>query len=532
MLEPRIEQTLPRVLRRRAECHGDKAWIVTGARSVSYGEMDRQSDRLARGLASLGIAAGDTVLIMLPNAAEIILVWCALAKLGAIEVPVNTHLRGAVLAHVINNSGATTLVVDPRYCDRLEAVGDHLSGLERLVVVPGDAEDEAALPASWKTVAFETLLRDGDAPLPEEPRHCDLMAVMYTSGTTGPSKGVMITHAHAFEYALSVIELLEMTSEDVYYAPLPLFHIAGQWAGVYACCIMGATVVVPENFSLSGFWDEVRRHGATCTFLLGAMANFLYRQPPRRDDADNTLERALVVPLLPETEAFKRRFGCRVSTTWGSTEVNVPMRSGFELANNRTCGRLAEDRYEVRIVDGDDNEVPPGVPGEAVVRAREPWILMAGYWNDPAATAKAWRNLWLHSGDMLMCDEAGNFYFVDRTKDAIRRRGENISSLEVEREINAHCEVLESAVIPVASEHSEQEVMAVVVPRPGALLEPAELIAFLAPRMAYFMVPRYIDVVAELPKTQTGKIQKFTLRERGVTETTWDREEAGIVLDK
>jgi crotonobetaine/carnitine-CoA ligase len=342
----------------------------------------------------------------------------------------------------------------------------------------------------------------------------------------------MITHAHAYEYALSVIELLEMTGEDVYYAPLPLFHIAGQWAGVYACCIMGATIVVPKNFSLTGFWDEVKRHKATCTFLLGAMANFLHAQPPRADDTDNPLERALLVPLLPETEDFKARFGCLVSTTWGSTEVNVPMRSGFELANNRTCGRLADDRYEVRIVDGDDKELPPGMRGEAVVRAREPWILMAGYWNDPAATALAWRNLWLHSGDMLMRDKAGNFYFVDRTNDAIRRRGENISSLEVEREVNAHAQVLESAVIPVASEHSEQEVMAVVVPQPGARLDPAELIEFLAPRMAYFMVPRYIDTVADLPKTETGKIQKFTLRARGITETTWDRDAAGIKLDK
>jgi len=537
MLEPRHEQTLPQVLRKRAERHGDKAWIVTDRRSFTYGEMDRQSDRLARGLAGLGIAGGDTVLIMLPNAVEIILVWCALAKLGAIEVPVNTHLRGAVLAHIVNNSAATTLVVDRQYCDRLQAVGDQLSGLERLVVVAGDGDGDGnvpppAWPAAFETIVFENLLVDGETPLPAEPRYRDLMAVMYTSGTTGPSKGVMITHAHAYEYALSVIELLEMTGEDVYYAPLPLFHIAGQWAGVYACCIMGATIVVPKTFSLTGFWDEVKRHKATCTFLLGAMANFLHAQPPRDDDADTPLERALLVPLLPETEDFKARFGCLVSTTWGSTEVNVPLRSGFELANNRTCGRLADDRYEVRIVDGDDKELPPGMPGEAVVRAREPWILMAGYWNDPAATAKAWRNLWLHSGDMLMRDTAGNFYFVDRTKDAIRRRGENISSLEVEQEINAHAQVLESAVIPVASEHSEQEVMAVVVAQPGARLDPAELIEFLAPRMAYFMVPRYIDTVADLPKTQTGKIQKFTLRARGLTETTWDREATGIKLDK
>jgi len=218
-------------LRKRAERHGDKAWIVTGRRSFTYGEMDQQSDRLARGLAGLGIAGGDTVLIMLPNAVEIILVWCALAKLGAIEVPVNTHLRGAVLAHIVNNSAATTLVVDRQYCDRLQAVGDQLSGLERLVVVAGDGDGDGnvpppAWPAAFETIAFESLLVDGETPLPAEPRYRDLMAVMYTSGTTGPSKGVMITHAHAYEYALSVIELLEMTDEDVYYAPLPLFHIA------------------------------------------------------------------------------------------------------------------------------------------------------------------------------------------------------------------------------------------------------------------------------------------------------------------
>jgi crotonobetaine/carnitine-CoA ligase len=358
------------------------------------------------------------------------------------------------------------------------------------------------------------------------------MAVMYTSGTTGPSKGVMITQAHAYEYALSVVELLELRSNDVYYAPLPLFHIAGQWAVVYACCIRSATAVLAGTFGLGKFWDEVNHYHATCTFLLGAMANFLYQQPETPQDTDNTLERALVVPLLPETEQFKQRFDCLVSATWGSTEVNVPMRSGFILPNSRTCGRVATDRYEVRIVDKDDNELPPNVPGEAVVRAKEPWILMAGYWNHPKWTVSAWRNLWLHSGDMLMRDEQGNFYFVDRIKDAIRRRGENISSMEVENEINLNSSVLECAVIPVDSTHTEQEVMAVVVLRDDERLDPLELTKFLEPRMAYFMVPRYIDIVEALPKTQTGKIQKYKLRENGITPTTWDREAAGYKLKK
>jgi carnitine-CoA ligase len=275
-----------------------------------------------------------------------------------------------------------------------------------------------------------------------------------------------------------------------------------------------------------------RRYSATCSFLLGAMANLLYRQPPAPDDGDNTLERVLVVPLIPEIEDFKRRFRLLVSTTWGGTEMNCPTRSGFRLPNARTCGRVVDDLYEVRIVDGNDNELPPGRPGEAIVRPKKPWIIMGGYWNHPEWTVNAWRNLWLHTGDMLMRDEDGYLYFVDRLKDAIRRSGENISSVEVEQEINAHQDVLESAVIPVVSEVTEQEVMAVIVLKPGSHLAPGELVQFLSDRIPYFMVPRYIEFVQEFPKTPTGKVQKYALRDRGVTDVTWDRVKAGIKLEK
>ncbi len=366
----------------------------------------------------------------------------------------------------------------------------------------------------------------------QRPRYLDLMSVMYTSGTTGPSKGGTVTHAHAFEYARGVAEMLEMNEDDIYYAPLPLFHLAGQFAVVYCSCIAGASAVVPGPFSATRYWRDVRHFGATTTFLLGAMANFVYQQEPRDDDADNPLERVILVPLIPEVEDFKQRFDCLVSTTWGGTEMNCPMRSGFDLVDNKSCGRLADDRYEVRIVDEDDKEVPPGVPGEALVRAKEPWIISNGYWNHPDWTVKAWRNQWFHTGDMLMCDEAGNYYFVDRSKDAIRRRGENISSMEVENEINGHEDVLECAVIPVQSSATEQEVMAVIVAKEGRTIDPEQLIRFLEPRMAYFMVPRYVDTIAALPKTPTGKIQKFDLRDAGVTKTTWDREAAGVKLKR
>ena len=532
--EGRDSQTLRQVLARRAGSRGDAPWIAGEERSWTYRDLDRMSNRIANGLAARGVARGETVLVMLPDCIEFIAAWCGLAKLGAVQVPINTHLRGNGLSHVVGDSRARTMIVHARFLDRIADVG--IGSVESLIVLgemPGEAssEESGGWPDALARVAhspFSALLAAPDTSVTDGPAATDLVAVLYTSGTTGPSKGVMISHVQAYEYARSVVELLELALDDVYYAPLPLFHIAGQWGVAYAACLAGAQAVLARPFSASAYWPDVRRHRATATFLLGAMANFLFQQPEAGDDADNPLERALVVPLLPEIEAFKRRFGCLVSTTWGATEFNVPTRSTFHLANNRTCGRVAEDRYEVRIVDELDREVPPGVPGEAVVRPREPWLTMAGYWGRPDWTAAAWRNLWLHTGDMLMRDEEGNLYFVDRTKDAIRRRGENVSSMEVEQEIVAHPDVVECAVIPVASEHTEQEVMAVVVPRPGAAFDPAALIEFLVPRMAYFMIPRYVEVTDALPKTRTGKIRKYTLRERGLTPGTWDREAAGM----
>lgn len=532
--EERDSQTLRQVLARRAGSRGDAPWIAGEERSWTYRDLDRMSNRIANGLAARGVAKGETVLVMLPDCIEFIAAWCGLAKLGAVQVPVNTHLRGNGLSYVVGDSRARTMIVHARFLDRIAGAG--IGSVESLIVLgemPGEvsSEESGGWPDALARLAhspFSVLLAAPDTSVTDGPAATDLVAVLYTSGTTGPSKGVMISHIQAYEYARSVVELLELVPDDVYYAPLPLFHIAGQWGVAYAACLAGAQAVLARPFSASAYWPDVRRHRATATFLLGAMANFLFQQPKAGDDAGNPLERALVVPLLPEIEAFKRRFGCLVSTTWGATEFNVPTRSTFNLANNRTCGRVAEDRYEVRIVDELDREVPPGVPGEAVVRPREPWLTMAGYWGRPDWTAAAWRNLWLHTGDMLMRDEEGNLYFVDRTKDAIRRRGENVSLMEVEQEIVAHPDVVECAVIPVASEHTEQEVMTVVVPRPGAAFDPAALIEFLVPRMAYFMIPRYVEVTDALPKTRTGKIRKYTLRERGLTPGTWDREAAGM----
>lgn len=528
--DPRVEQDLATVLAKRVARSPDKAWILTEERSYSYQEIDERSGRLAQGFADAGISAGDTVLIMLPDTVDYVVIWCALSKIGAIEVPVNVHYRGGILAHVVNDSLARVMVIDGQFVDRLEGIASEVEHIEQLVLYGDDIMVSGAL-SEKVTTGYAAMF--ADTPWAGEgPRYLDLMAVMYTSGTTGPSKGGTVTHAHAFEYAYGVTEMLELREDDVYYAPLPLFHLAGQFAVIYCSCIAGASAVIPGPFSAARFWSDVERYGATTSFLLGAMANFLYQQEWAEGDAVNSLERVLMVPLIPEVEDFKTRFDCLVSTTWGGTEMNCPTRSGFDLVDNKSCGRIATDRYEVRIVDEDDKEVAPGVPGEALVRTKEPWIISNGYWNHPDWTVKAWRNQWFHTGDMLMCDEAGNYYFVDRSKDAIRRRGENISSMEVENEINAHPDVLECAVIPAASSATEQEVMAVVVCKKGRDIDPEQLIRFLEPRMAYFMVPRYVETIDALPKTPTGKIQKFELRETGVTSATWDREAAGVKLKR
>jgi crotonobetaine/carnitine-CoA ligase len=532
-------RTVVRVLRNRAERIGDKAWIVTDRDRFTYAQMEDTSNRLAHGLVKLGIEPGQTLLLLLPNTTDYILCWCAIAKISAMEVPINTAYRGNVLKHQVNDSRADTIIVAGEFLERLDEISDELEYLKRCVIHGANGDLGAARQAAPKLAArcdfipFDELFADDATPMNTAPRYCDIAAIMYTSGTTGVSKGVMVPHAHSFEYANTSAASMEVGPEDVYYAPLPLFHVAGQWAVVYSCAIRSATAALTDSFSIQEFWPDVARHDVTCTFLLGAMANFLYSQPEVPEDATTPLQKVLMCPVIPEVGDFKRRFGVRVSTAYGSTELGgCGTVHILDLPNAQSCGAPVTEKYDLKVVDENDEEVPVGQPGEIVVRPKEPWIAMAGYWNRPEATQQAWRNLWLHSGDVGKFDEAGNLYFLDRTKDAIRRRGENISSIEVEHEINAHPAVLESAVFPVESEHTEQEVMCAVVLKPGESLDPETLIRFLEPRMAYFMVPRYVDIVEALPKTPTGKIQKFGLRDQGLTDSAWDREAAGIKLKR
>jgi len=337
---------------------------------------------------------------------------------------------------------------------------------------------------------------------------------------------VLCPHAQWYWWGVKTGEVLSIERDSILYTNLPLFHTNALNAFCQAV-VAGATYVLGPRFSASAFWERLERSGATVTYLLGAMVSMLLRMPESEHDRAHRVRVALA-PATPAElhEPFLERFGVRLIDAWGSTETNIVISNTLTDLRPGTLGRVL-DGFEARVADADDAEVPDGEPGELLVRHREPWAFASGYDGLPEATAAAWRNLWFHTGDRLVRDRDGSFRFVDRLKDSIRRRGENISSYEVEQALLAYSDVAGAAVVPVPSDLGEDEVLACVVAREGVELDPVELIRFCEPRLPYFAVPRYVDVLPELPVTASGKIEKYRLRERGVTASTWDRERTG-----
>jgi carnitine-CoA ligase len=429
-------------------------------------------------------------------------------------------LQGNMLRHQASDSTARFAIVAQSYLDRWHAVGDQLPLLETIAVYPTLA-DGIERPANWNHLPFPALHSEDGSALPPAVEYFDPMAVFYTSGTTGPSKGVLYTYAQAHATAAPPARLC--SPQDVFYMFLPMFHVGlSNMFGIVA--IAGATMAIREKFSMSAFWGDVRRYRVTISILLSTMPHFVMSQPPGPQDRDHPLKKLIMIPLLKNVDEFKQRFGCEVTTYYNMTEVSTPITAdGFNLANSTSCGRLRPG-VSARIVDDNDEPVATGAIGELLLRSDEPWEFNRGYWQNPQQSAEAWRNQWLHTGDAFTMDAEGNFYFVDRIKDAIRRRGENISSFEVEVEVEAHPAVLECAAVAVPSPHGEDDVKISISLKPGAALQPAELLEFLQPRLPAYMLPRYIDIQAvELPKTPTGKIRKIALREAG-TARAWDRE--------
>jgi crotonobetaine/carnitine-CoA ligase len=510
----------------------ETALVDVGGRRRTYRELHEQVTRWAGGYAKLGVTAGDTVFTMMPNSFECFDAWLGVAWLRAIEVPANTMYRGSMLAYTLNNSEAKIAVIAQRYVERLEEVADELVHLKR-VIIPDANGPRPHVP--FDVMTGEEFLVDVDTfDLGDGPNRYDIAAIIYTSGTTGPSKGVLVPWAELYQW-VSLNPDGSLEPGRGYYSTFPACHVAGK-SLLYYAADRQAYLVIRETFSVTEFWNDIRIHDCQAGGVLGPVAAMLMLAPPTPDDAKTPLENVFMGPLIPGVEEFKTRFGVRVGTGFGMTEIGVPlMTDGFNLVNGQSCGRIRTGApgYEVRIVDEHDDPVPVGTTGEFIVRAAEPWVMSAGYWKMPEKTAEAWRNGWFHTGDAFREDGDGNFYFVDRVKDAIRRRGENISSFEVEAGVNSHPAVQESAAIGVPSELGEEDVKAFVVVRPNESLDPRDLIEFLVPRMPRFMIPRYVEIVEALPKTDsTLRVRKATLRENALNEQTWDRESAGVLIPR
>lgn len=504
-LPDRSKVVIRHILERHAENIPDKECVVfPDGERWTYSKALEEAYGAADVLSGLGIRRNENVLIFLPNGKEWLRAWWGAAALGAVIVPVNTAYKGGMLKHICQDSGARHMIVTPDLAERLQGLNQDLNVIDPDMLSQG-------MMVEPKT----------DAPI--EP--WDIHGIMYTSGTTGLSKGVITPYLQSYTQC---IHYVQATQEDTSLVDLPLFHASGMNIA-YATWSPGGRVVLQEVFSKSRYLDIVREFGVTFALMIGPMASFLLSNPPSPQDADSPLRRVGIAPMVADPEAFMARFGIKeLVNSYSSSEVsNTLQTENGPILNSKTCGK-PRSGIQVRLVDEHDIPVPVGKTGELIVRSHLPWEMNVGYWNRPEETATAWRNGWFHTGDLFYCDEEGNYFFADRKKDAIRRRGENISSMEVEREVLAHPEVLEAAAMAVPSEVGEDEVKVFVVVREGAGFDPAELIRFLIPRMPYFMVPRFVEVLPDLPKTATMRVKKYELKALGNSAATWDRETAGI----
>lgn len=527
-----------KVLAEHASTRGGEPFLqIQDDPPLTFHETDVMTNRLANGLTRHDFQPGERVGVMLPNSIEICIVWFALSRQGAVNVSINTAYKGAFLTHVLVNASVRKMFIHADYLPWLAEIEEQAPQLEKAFVV-GAAEDQD-WPAMKRVelIPYDTLTLSPETTLHRDVHYSEIGAIMYTSGTTGPSKGVLMPHAHLYMFGLGEVENLGLNSSDIYYIYMPLFHSNALLMQLYGSLIAGCLAVIVPRFSASRWLDDIRKYGITITNTLGVMTEFVYRQPERPEDSDHNLRVICAVPTPSEIHGkFEKRFNTRLIEAYGMTEVNIPLYHPMdEPYHPGSCGKPYSRFYDVRVGDPDtDEELAPGEVGEILVRPKEPFCFMQGYNAMDDKTVETWRNLWFHTGDAGRTDEDGYFYFMDRIKDYIRVRGENISSYEIENVLSDFEHVAESAAIAVKSEFAggEDEVKVCIVLKEGASSTPEEVLDHCQERMPYFAVPRYVEFVGALPKTPTEKVQKAKLRAAGITPDTWDRNAAGYQVRK
>jgi crotonobetaine/carnitine-CoA ligase len=520
---PPADRILPTLLTRQAARYGERTLFVFGDTRWSYAETAAIAAASAGRLLQAGIRAGDRVALICQNRPEFLEVYLGCAWIGAVTVPINTASRGVQLSHILRNSSPRLMVIEAALLPVLDTLDQDIAPPERIWTI-GDGVAPPNLAA--RTMPLPP--RGAETP-PAAARPGDTVAILYTSGTTGPSKGVCCPQAQLFWWGVYSARALGIREGDTLFTTLPLFHTNALNA-FYQALLNGCTYVLEPKFSASGFWAATRRHGATVGYLLGAMAAMLLAQPISPDEKTHRMRVALGGGVPGQFQApFRARFGVALVDGYGSTETNFVFASAIPSDRPGTMGHLVEGA-EARIVDADDGILPDGEAGELILRAVEPFAFATGYFGMPEKTVEAWRNLWFHTGDRVVRDADGHYRFIDRMKDSIRRRGENVSSWELEQLLLRHPAIAACAIYPLPSELGEDEVAAAIQLEPGDTLEAVDVIRHCEGQIAYFAIPRFVRFVTEMPLTENGKIKKVALREAGRTADIWDREAAGYRL--
>ncbi|MBP1738595.1 MAG: ATP-dependent acyl-CoA ligase [Deltaproteobacteria bacterium] len=531
MSEGKTPYVLGELIEDRARRNGKRIFLRFKDRTFTYDEMNRYANRCANAFLQQGVAKGDKISIMLPNCPEFLFIWFGSAKVGAVEVPINTSYKGEFLRHLVDQSDSKVLFLDHEWLDRLKLIEDDLKKLKQVVILGGLTKEEAG-DYKIPMISFEEFFDAPETPVDIKIYPHDPQNIIYTSGTTGLSKGALGPHKFWIVVAEQLLPLREGGRDDIFYTFLPLYHMNGQCLTTITALLAEGQMVLSDKFSASRFWEDIRKYKATQFNYLGAVIPILEKQAEKPDDIDNTVKIAFGAGCPQAVmDRFEKRFGLKCMEGFGMTEIGIPVHTTLYDRRPGSCGKPLPI-YEIKLVDDEDEEVPPGVPGEIVFRPKEPFTMMLEYYRMPDKTLDTFRNLWFHTGDLAKRDEDGYLYFVDRKKDSLRRRGENISSFEVERAINTHPKVLESAAVAVKAEMPEDEVKICVVLKPGEKLTPEELIAHAVERMPHFAVPRFVEFMDSLPKTPTERVQKYVLKQAGITPNTWDREKAGVKVKR
>jgi carnitine-CoA ligase len=545
-----VQYTIPSLFEQRLAEDPDSEYLDVCGTKLTASQVIGSGRRLAAALDELGSVQHDRVATILENSPEAVEAWAGIVLGGRIAVPVNTAYKGSYLRHQLADCGAKVVVVASSLVQRLiEVIGD-LPDLDHVFVLNDELTgteavgDGDTLPDLGRVALhrWTDLLGVDEREPSVSIRPSDLATFIYTGGTTGPSKGCMLTHNYHEALARQVGICWQRSEEDVVWTPLPLYHFNALTTVVVGTLLYGGRGAIYRKFSVSNFWSEMNRVGATITSTLGTMAYLLAHDADRpemprsgRPEANRTLRLLGAAPMPVEVDdVIRERFGVKTfSGAYGVTEASLVSWQPPGVSNKpNAAGMINEEYFDVRVFDDDDAELPRGVDGEVVVRPKRPHVMFEGYWGRPEVTVETSRNWWYHTGDIGRIDDEGYLFFVDRKADYLRRRGENISSFEVESVLMSHGALADVAVHAVPSKLTEDDLKVTATLKEGSTLQPEELFQWCTERLPYFVLPRYVEFRLELPRSPVGRVLKRDLRDEGVTPTTWDAEAAGVSYEK